>query len=107
MSDWFRVYDEDEGLWRYFEVDGEGWTVRQVEVRESDAVPMTAASLEEVLSLRDHGDLGAMSRYERRYGVLAEGGLDGWREQPHAREISAREFDRLWADARRTLALRT
>lgn len=107
MNDWFRVRDEDEGLWRYFEVDGEGWPVRQVEVREADAVSVTAASLEEVLSLRDHGDLGAMSRYELRYGVLAEGSLDGWREQPHSNEISAREFGRLWAEARRTLALRS
>lgn len=105
MNDWFRIYDEDEGLWRYFEVDGEGWAVRQVEVREADSVPVMAASWEEVLRLGDHGGLGAMSRYERQYGVLAEGSLDGWREQPHTNEISAQEFGRLWAEARRALAL--
>lgn len=107
MTSWFRVHDEDEGLWLSFEVDDQGWAVRQVAVRETDAAPVTAASLAEVLRLRDHGDLGAMRRYERRYGVLAEGRLDGWWEQPHAHEISAREFDRLWAEARRALTLRT
>lgn len=101
MNRWFRIYDED--LWLYFEANGEGWAVRQVEVREADSVPVKAASLEEVLHLRDHGDLGAMNQYEQRYGVLAEGSLDGWQEQPHANEISAEEFDRLWAEARRTL----
>ncbi|MBB6119684.1 hypothetical protein [Nocardiopsis algeriensis] len=103
MKSWFRTYDEDEGLWRYFETDGEGWAVRQVEIREADSVPVTAASLKEVLRLRDHGGLGAMNRYERRYGVLAEGGLDGWQEQPQADGISAEEFDRLWDRARRAL----
>ncbi|MFF7816399.1 hypothetical protein ACFZCF_31445 [Streptomyces sp. NPDC007945] len=64
---------------------------------------MTAASLEEVLHLRDHADLAAMFRYERRYGVLAEGPMDGWQDQPGAAEISAEEFESLWTQARRTL----
>ncbi|MEU7229925.1 hypothetical protein [Streptomyces chrestomyceticus] len=29
--------------------------------------------------------------------------LDGWRKQPQAAEISAEEFGRHWADARRVL----
>ncbi|MGW5612141.1 hypothetical protein ACWEWI_40220 [Streptomyces sp. NPDC003753] len=64
---------------------------------------MTAASLEEVLHLRDHADLAAMGRYERQYGVLAEGPVDGWQDQPEAAEISAEEFERLWTEARRVL----
>jgi hypothetical protein len=44
-----------------------------------------------------------MGRYERQYGVLAEGSLDGWRDQPRAAEISAEEFERTWTEARRTL----
>jgi hypothetical protein len=56
-----------------------------------------------VLHLRDHADVAAMVRYERQYGVLAEAPLDGWQDQPHAAEISAEEFERLWVEARRNL----
>ncbi|WP_406727401.1 hypothetical protein WJ438_26105 [Streptomyces sp. GD-15H] len=103
MTTWFRVYCEDEDLWLYFEADDEGWAARQVEVRGADSRPVTAVSLEEVLHLRDDADLTAMSRYERQYGVLAEGSLDGWQDQPQAAEISAEEFEHLWTEARRTL----
>ncbi|WP_327748094.1 hypothetical protein [Streptomyces europaeiscabiei] len=103
MATWFRTYYEDEDLWLYFEANDEGWAARQVEVRRQDSRPVTAASLEEVLHLRDHAGLAAMFRYERQYGVLAEGPMDGWQDQPQAAEISAEEFDRLWAEARRAL----
>ncbi|UGQ14739.1 hypothetical protein LO772_14865 [Yinghuangia sp. ASG 101] len=103
MTTWFRTFYEDEELWLYFEADDEGWATRQVEVREADAQPVTAASLEEVLYLRDHADLAAMGRYERQFGVLAEGSLDGWQAQPRAAGISAEEFERLWARARQAL----
>ncbi|MFF3639067.1 hypothetical protein [Streptomyces sp. NPDC002250] len=99
---WFRTYYEDGDRWLHFEADDEGWAARQVEVRGEDSRPVTAVSLEEVLSLRDRDDLAAMSRYERQFGVLAEGPVDGWQDQPHAAEISAEEFERLWAEARRT-----
>ncbi len=92
-----------EDLWLYFEADDGGWAARQVEVRGRDSRPVTAAALEEVLHLRDQGDLAAMVRYERQYGVLAEGSTDGWQDQSQAAEISAEEFDRLWAEARRAL----
>jgi len=93
----------DEDLWLYFEADDEGWAARQVEVREQDSRPVKAASLEEVLHLRDHDDLAAMFRYERQFGVLAEGPMDGWQDQTEAAEISAEEFERLWTEARRAL----
>ncbi len=45
-----------------------------------------------------------MGRYERQYGILAEGPLDGWQDHhPRAAEISAEEFERLWAEARQSL----
>jgi hypothetical protein len=103
MATWFRTYYEDEDLWLYFEADDEGWAARQVEVRGQDSRPVTAASLEEVLHLRDHADLAAMFRYERQYGVLAEGFMDGWQDQPQAAEITVEEFERLWTEARRAL----
>ncbi len=103
MTTWFRTYYEDEDLWLYFEADDEGQAARHVEVRGKDSRPVTAASLEEVLHLRDHADLAAMGRYERQYGVLAEAVLSGWQDQPQAAEISAEEFESLWAEARRIL----
>ncbi|KOT63017.1 MULTISPECIES: hypothetical protein [Streptomyces] len=102
----FRMYYEDEDLWLYFETDEEGWAARHIEIRGKDARPVTAASLDEVLHLRDHADVPAMLRYEHRYGVLAEGSLDGWQGQPHAAELTAEEFDRLWTEARRALEAR-
>ncbi|MFJ7048788.1 hypothetical protein ACIQVC_36100 [Streptomyces sp. NPDC101112] len=53
--------------------------------------------------MRDHADLAAMGRYERQYGVLAEGPMDGWQDHPQSAEISAEEFERLWVEARRFL----
>ncbi|MFD7536050.1 hypothetical protein [Streptomyces sp. NPDC059819] len=103
MTIWFRTHYEGEDLWLYFEADDEGWATRHVEVRGKDSRPVTAASLEEVLHLRDHADLAAMGRYERQYGVLAEAALDGWQDQPRAAEISAEEFESLWVEARRIL----
>ncbi|GAA2267883.1 hypothetical protein GCM10010232_70360 [Streptomyces amakusaensis] len=103
MTTWFRTYYEDEDLWLYFEADEEGWAARQVEVRGQDSRPVTAASLEEVLHLRDHADLAAMRRYERQYGILAEGPVDGRQDQPRTAEIPAEEFERQWAEARRAL----
>jgi hypothetical protein len=103
MTTWFRTYYEDEDRWLYFEADDEGWAARQIEVRRADSVPVAACSLREVLHLRDHADLVAMSRYERQYGTLAEGNLDGWRHAPEAAEISADAFEQLWSAARQTL----
>ncbi|MER5563851.1 hypothetical protein ABT071_35270 [Streptomyces sp. NPDC002506] len=103
MTTWFRTYYEEEDLWLYFEADGEGWATRQVEVRRQDSRSVTAASLDGVLHLRDHADLAAMFSYERQFGVLAEGPMGGWQDQPEAAEISAEEFDRVWTEARQVL----
>jgi hypothetical protein len=104
VATWFRTYVEDEDVWQYFEEGADCWASRQVEVRGADARPLTAASLDEVLHLRDHHDLVAMQRYERRFGVLSETTLDGWREAPGAQEITQAEFERLWIEARSVLS---
>ncbi|MEU3600123.1 hypothetical protein ABZ714_15600 [Streptomyces sp. NPDC006798] len=105
MTTWFRAYDEDEDLWLYFEAADDGWATRQVEVRGKDSRPVTAASLKEVLHVRDHAGPEEMLRYERQYGVLAEAPLDGWQGWPEAAGISEDEFERLWTQARRTLGV--
>jgi hypothetical protein len=104
MATWFRTYFEGEDVWQYFEEGADGWASRQVDVRGADSRPLTAASLDEVLHLRDHADLAAMMRYERRFGVLSETVLDGWREAPGAQEITQAEFERLWIEARAVLS---
>ncbi|MFJ8013503.1 hypothetical protein [Streptomyces sp. NPDC096339] len=103
MAMWIRAHDEDRGLWQYFEGDDEGWVLRQVELRDDDGAPVTAASLEEVLHYQERADIATMSRYEQRYGLVAEGRLTGWEDAPRAGAIPAEEFERVWLDARRTL----
>ncbi|MGN5635256.1 hypothetical protein [Streptomyces sp. AC154] len=91
MTTWFRAHYEDEGLWLYVEADEEGWAARQVEVRGQGSRPMAAASLVEVVHLRDYVDLAAMGRHGRQYGVLAGGSMDGWQDQPtHRRSLRRR-----------------
>jgi hypothetical protein len=64
---------------------------------------VTAASLAEVIEIRDCGDLAAMAAYERQYGVLAEGALRGWQESDGAAEMTRQQFESTWAAARETL----
>jgi hypothetical protein len=99
----FRAYDEDRDLWLYFELDEEKWPARQVEISGEDGRPVTAASLVEVVRLRDHAGLAATRAYERRYGVLGDAPVDGWRAWPRAAEVTAEDFERTWAEARRVL----
>ncbi|MFJ6651136.1 hypothetical protein ACIQPS_36650 [Streptomyces sp. NPDC091290] len=103
MTFWFRTYNGDEDLWLYVESDDEGWATRQVELQGKNLRAVTAASLKEVLHVRDHADVAAIGRYERQFGILAEGPMDGWEDQPEAAEISAEEFERLWTEARQAL----
>lgn len=93
---WFRTYYEDKDLRLHFETNDEGWAARLVEVRRQDSRPVIAASLEKVLHLRDHADLAAVLRYERHFGVLAEGPMDGPRARRSAHaEILRRQFVRI------------
>jgi hypothetical protein len=45
-----------------------------------------------------------MADYERKYGILAEGSLDGWQDTQSATDITAAEFERIWTSAREALA---
>ncbi|MEX3104451.1 MULTISPECIES: hypothetical protein [unclassified Streptomyces] len=98
-----RAYDGENDAWSYFELDGEEWALRQVDLQGPPRRPVTAASLAEVIEIRDRGDLAAMAAYERQYGALAESALRGWREADGAAEITRQEFESTWAAAREAL----
>ena len=49
MTSWFRTWIKgDEDRRQYFEADGEGYPLREVEVRTAGSVPVTAASAAEL-----------------------------------------------------------
>nr|WSX47937.1 hypothetical protein OG409_02620 [Streptomyces sp. NBC_00974] len=103
MTRWIRIHESEYGRWSYFELDDEGWARRQVGLRGSDHQPMVAATLTEVLRLRDRADFEALSAYQHQYGILAEGSFHGWGEAEGAAEISESTFEQVWRFARTQL----
>ncbi|MFI5609465.1 hypothetical protein [Amycolatopsis sp. NPDC051903] len=103
MMQWIRYYWGEDDATCYLEIGGDGWAVRHVELQGPDRRPVTAAALDEVLHIRDHGELADMQVYERRYGVLAEGDVRGWDESHQVVEISGAEFEQVWVAARGVL----
>ncbi|MGW0547898.1 hypothetical protein [Streptomyces altiplanensis] len=103
MPPWIRAYDDQSDTWSFLELDDEGWALRQVDLQGPQRWPVTATCLAEVVKTRDHVDLAAMAAYERKYGVLAEGSLDGWQDAGGTAEITRHEYESTWAAARETL----
>ncbi|WP_405683704.1 hypothetical protein OG204_01060 [Streptomyces sp. NBC_01387] len=103
MTPWIRAYDDESDTWSYIELDDNGGALRQVDLQGPQRRPVAAASLTEVIEVRDHADLAAMTTYERTYGVLAEGSLYGWQDFDGPTEITEHEFESTWAAARETL----
>lgn len=103
MVTWIRYYLDDEDVESFHELDDEGWTRRQADLRGPNRTPVTAATRDEVLYLRDHEDLASMRSYERRYGVLAEAPLADWREIDSITEVPSAEFEQVWNLARRAM----
>ncbi|MFI6941288.1 hypothetical protein ACIBI4_18595 [Streptomyces sp. NPDC050418] len=85
---WFRSYWDEEDTWFCFEVDGDEWVRRQVELEGPDRRPVAAASADE--------EDGAT------YGFTAESPVTEW--EGHDEEpLTAEEFEEIWAEARRRL----
>ncbi|WP_129766885.1 hypothetical protein [Streptomyces sp. L-9-10] len=88
MARWFRSYWDEEDRWFYFEVGDDGWVSRQVELEGPALRPVEAASAGED---------------DVRYGFTAESPVTGW--EGHVEEpLALREFEDVWATARRYLA---
>ncbi|MDF4251684.1 hypothetical protein [Streptomyces sp. WMMB303] len=102
MTTWMRCYWDVEDTWFYFEVDAEGWVVRQVELEGPERIPIAAASLTEWQQARDAGRL---EEYDSRFGITAEPPVSEW-EGHDPEQLTFEEFEEVWGAARRRIASR-
>ncbi|RSN35453.1 hypothetical protein DL990_04400 [Amycolatopsis sp. WAC 01416] len=103
VTQWIRYFWADDDTVTFLEIDEDGWARRQVILQGELRLPVSAATLDEVMHLRDHGTLADMTAYEDRYGVLAEGDVRDWEDTDQVVEITRAEFDQAWVPARETL----
>ncbi|MEU2431400.1 hypothetical protein ABZ611_18120 [Streptomyces sp. NPDC007861] len=96
-----RCYWDEEDTWFYFEVDAEGWVIRQVELEGPELIPITAASLAEWQRARD---AGCLDEYDNRFGITAELPVSEW-EGHDPEELTLDEFEEVWDSARRQIAV--
>ncbi|MER6114791.1 hypothetical protein [Streptomyces sp. NPDC001743] len=102
MTTWMRCYWDEEDIWFYFEVDAEGWVIRQIELEGPDPTPIAAASLEEWQ--RAH-DVGRLDEYDSRFGITAELPVSEW-EGHDPLPLTSEEFEEVWRTARQHIAAR-
>nr|BFD87035.1 hypothetical protein StreXyl84_64360 [Streptomyces sp. Xyl84] len=97
-----RCYWDEEDTWFYFEVNAEGWVIRQVELEGPELIPIAAASLAEWQGARDAGRL---DEYDNRFGITAELPVSEW-EGHDTERLTSEEFEEVWAFARRQIVSR-
>lgn len=96
---WLRSYWDEEDVTFFFEIDEDGWVLRQVELRGPSETPAVAAALAEWPNA-DRDGLAAVQAYESKYGGLADQPITQWDEGvPHV-EIEHTEFEAVWQRAR-------
>jgi hypothetical protein len=98
---WLRSYWDEEDILFYFELDADGWVLRQVELQGPTQTPISAAALSEWPDPVTDG-LDAVRQYIARYGGIAEKPMPADLDFPHE-DTSAEEFDNVWRDARARL----
>ncbi|MFE0422079.1 hypothetical protein [Streptomyces sp. NPDC058953] len=94
-----RCYWDEEDVWYYFEVDADGWVVRQVEFAGPGLTPIAAASLAE---WQQAYDAGRVDKYDSRFGITAEAPVSEW-EGHDPEELTSEEFEKVWDSARRQI----
>lgn len=102
VTTWMRCYWDEEDTWFYFEVDAEGWVIRQIELEGPDPTPIAAASLEEWQ--RAH-DAGRLDEYDSRFGITAELPVSEW-EGHDPLPLTSEEFEEVWRTARQHIVAR-
>ena len=103
---WLTSYFEDDDILYYFELDEDGWVLRQVELEGPTRTPITAAALSEWPDPTTDG-LDAQRAYSARYGNTADQPLPSWDPDFPHEEISAEDFEGVWRSARGSLEERT
>lgn len=98
---WLRSYWKDEDILFHFELDEDGWVLRQVELQGPTQTVISAAALSEWPDA-DADGLVAVREYEARYGGLADQPLPTDLDFPHE-DISCDEFEGVWRNARAIL----
>ncbi|WP_370417283.1 hypothetical protein AB8O64_01050 [Streptomyces sp. QH1-20] len=99
MTRWVRCFWDEEGVWFYFELDKDGYVMRQVELQEPGSKALAAAWLAESQGAQRDGRL---AEYESVYGLIAELPISEW-EGHDPQWLSAHEFETVWSQARRQL----
>ncbi|MGW6022310.1 hypothetical protein [Streptomyces sp. NPDC055099] len=96
MTYWFRRTDAVSEDW--FETGQDGIVARQASFCGPEGPASVAASRDELDWVLDKFGLLTAQLYDARYGVLAEGPLDGG--EPVSEPVSEAEFDAAWSRAR-------
>ncbi|QGV79644.1 hypothetical protein [Streptomyces ficellus] len=102
MTTWMRCHWDEGDTWFYFEVDSDGWVIRQVELEGPELIPVAAASVAEGQRARDAGRL---DEYDGRFGITAESPVSEW-EGHDPEQLTFEEFEEVWGSARRRIASR-
>ncbi|MEV6594565.1 hypothetical protein [Streptomyces acidicola] len=99
MTRWVRCFWDEEAVWFYFELDNDGYVLRQIEVQEPGNKALAASSLAEWQEAQRDGRL---TEHESVYGLTAEPPISEW-EGHNPQRLSANEFEIVWSTARRQL----
>ncbi|MFI0225645.1 hypothetical protein [Streptomyces lydicus] len=96
---WVRCFWDEEAISFYFELDTDGFVIRQVELQEPGGEALAAASLVEWKEAQKNDRLAG---YESVYGLTAEPPISEW-EGHDPQWLSAKEFESVWSTARRQI----
>jgi hypothetical protein len=96
---WVRCFWDEEAIWFYFEIDTDGYVIRQIEFQEPGGEALAAASLAEWQEAQRDDRLG---EYETVYGLTAETPISEW-EGHDPQWLSVDEFATVWSTARQQI----